>query len=162
MEPPISGAIKVNVTLMTDASVDQQGNAGYGFWCVSARSNGLAGGNPLKGYVKDSYQAEAKGVVCALIQCIKQGNIQQGDTVLVQLDNAGVINLFGNPKANVRVDLVEVKLHLEKLISTYNLTINYRHVKGHSTTKGNRYTANKLCDMRANVARKKAKELNNG
>jgi ribonuclease HI len=151
----------MQVTLMTDASVDQAGNAGYGFWCVSNRSNGLAGGSPLKGYVKDSYQAEAKGVVSAIIQCIKKGNIKQGDTVLVQLDNAGVINLFSNPKANVRVDLIEVKAYLEELISKYDLTLKYRHVKGHSTTKGNRYTANKLCDMRANKARKEATRINN-
>lgn len=152
----------MNVELTTDASADQEGNAGYGFWCVSTRANGLAGGSPLKGYIKDSYQAEAKGVVCALIQCIKKGSIKNNDTILIQLDNVGVINLFSNPKANVRVDLIEVKDYLNELISRYNLTINYRHVKGHSTTKGNRYTANKLCDMRANKARKEARKINHG
>lgn len=147
---------------MTDASVDNQGNSGYGFWCVSTRSSGVSGGSHLKGYVKDSYQAEAKAVVCSLVQCIKRGNIKKGDTVLIQLDNIGVINLFSNPKANVRLDLIEVKIYLENLISKYNLTINYRHVKGHNITRGNRYTSNKLCDIRANIARKKARNINNG
>lgn len=145
---------------MTDASVDKQGNAGYGFWCVSTRSTGISGSNPLKGYVKDSYQAEAKAVVCSLIQCIKKGSIKKGDNILIQLDNTGVISLFSNSKANIRADLVEVKTYLERLILEYNLTINYRHVKGHSSIKASRYTANNLCDISANTARITAKRIN--
>ena len=79
------------VTLMTDASHCQQtGAAGFGFWCVSNRGK-LAGGKPLNGKIKDSYEAEAKGVANSLVIGFRSGIIQQGDTVIIQLDNIAVV-----------------------------------------------------------------------
>ena len=74
-----------------DASHCQQtGAAGFGFWCVSDRGK-LAGGKPLNGKIKDSYEAEAKGVANSIVIGFRSGIIQQGDTVIIQLDNIAVV-----------------------------------------------------------------------
>lgn len=146
----------MRVTLMTDASVcADTGAAGYGFWCVSARGS-MAGGNPFKAIIKDSYEGEFKAVVNALHECLNQKLILEGDEVLIQLDNAGVVrNLTSiEPK---RKDIKEAKLVLDQMVITFKLKLRSRHVKGHSNKVGNRYTANKCCDMRAKLSMKQAR-----
>ena len=97
------------VTLMTDASHCQQtGAAGFGFWCVSNRGK-LAGGKPLNGKIKDSYEAEAKGVANSLVIGFRSGIIQQGDTVIIQLDNIAVVFGINGKLKKKRKDVKEVQ-----------------------------------------------------
>lgn len=136
------------VTLITDASScpDTLG-AGYGYWCVSERGREGSGGI-LKGDIKDSYEAELKGAINALIKCHKKGLIQDHDTVLIQLDNKGVVGLF-NEDHIPRKDLVEAMEIFQAFIRKHSIKILSRHVKGHSKSSGNRYAANRHCDERA-------------
>lgn len=150
------------ITLMTDAShCVQTGAAGFGFWCASNRGK-LAGGKPLKGFVKDSYEAEMKGVVNALQIAITAGLILSGDTVLIQLDNKGVIRCI-EKVSKPRSDVKNVMGYLFTLAEEFDLTIKCRHVKGHSKNKDSRFLANHHCDSRAKtqmrLARKKIKSL---
>lgn len=144
------------VTLMTDASLClKTGMAGFGFWCVSDRGK-LAGGNTLKGIIKDSHEAEMKGVANSLHITIKEKLILDGDVVLIQLDNLGVIGCIQG-KHKVRADLDLVIKHIRHLSKKHKLKILCRHVKGHSNEKENRFAANNYCDIKAKTNMKLAR-----
>lgn len=145
------------VTLMTDASHCQQtGAAGFGFWCVSNRGK-LAGGKPLNGKIKDSYEAEAKGVANSLVIGFRSGIIQQGDTVIIQLDNIGVVFGINGKLKKKRKDVKEVLRFINNFKTQNNLSIECRHVKGHSKKTESRFSANKHCDRLAKQQMKMAR-----
>ncbi|MED6004898.1 MULTISPECIES: reverse transcriptase-like protein [Enterobacteriaceae] len=136
-------------TLITDAShCPKTGAAGFGFWCVSDRGK-LAGGKPLNGAIKDSYEAEAKGVANSLVIGLRSGIIQQGDTVIIQLDNISVVYGINGKLRKKRKDIKEILDFIRNFKIENNLKIECRHVKGHSKKTENRYSANKHCDKRA-------------
>ncbi len=148
----------MNVTLMTDAShCSETGAGGFGFWCVSGRGK-LAGGKPLQGKIKDSYEAEMKAVANALNISIQSGLILSGDKVLVQLDNTGVIQCI-NRKSKPRPDVKHVLDYILEYARDFLIEIDCRHVKGHSKKTESRYQSNKHCDRIAKqqmkIARKK-------
>ena len=145
------------VTLMTDASHCQQtGAAGFGFWCVSNRGK-LAGGKPLNGKVKDSYEAEAKGVANSLVIGFRSGIIQQGDTVIIQLDNIAVVFGVNGKLKKKRKDIKHVLNFINNFKIENNLSIECRHVKGHSKKTESRFSANKHCDRLAKEQMKVAR-----
>ena len=145
------------VTLMTDASHCQQtGAAGFGFWCVSNRGK-LAGGKPLNGKIKDSYEAEAKGVANSLVIGFRSGIIQEGDKVIIQLDNIAVVFGINGKLEKKRKDIKQVLDFINNFKIENNLSIECRHVKGHSKKTGNRFSANKHCDKLAKEQMKMAR-----
>lgn len=145
------------VTLMTDAShCSTTKVAGFGFWCVSNRGK-LSGGKPLNGKVEDAYQAEAKAVANSLIIGFRSGIIQQGDKVIIQLDNLAVVNgLMGNSK-KVRKDVMDVFRFIKNFKIENNIEIECRHVKGHTKRKESRFKANHHCDKIAKEQMKSAR-----
>lgn len=146
------------VTLMTDASLcHKTGAAGFGYWCASDRGK-RAGGNIIKGVVKDSYEAEFKGVANSLQASINAGLIAEGDRVLVQLDNLGVVNCINDKNNKPRHDLVEVMRFITNTAKKHRLKIVCRHVKGHTNLTDNRYLANDHCDVRAKKAMREARK----
>lgn len=146
------------VTLMTDASHCQKtGAAGFGFWCVSDRGK-LMGGKPLAGKVLDAYSAEAKGVANSLFISFKSGIIQQGDKVIIQLDNMAVVAGINGKLRKIRKDIKEVLIFINNFKTENNIYIECRHVKGHSKNTDNRSTANKHCDKRAKEQMKLARK----
>lgn len=147
------------VTLMTDASHCHQTNAaGFGFWCVSNRGK-LMGGKPLAGKVKDSYEAEAKGVANSLVIAFRSGIIQQGDKVIIQLDNISVVSGINKSHKKPRNDVKIVLRFIFDFCIENNISIEARHVKGHSKNKDNRSMANKHCDKRAKEQMKISRAL---
>ena len=142
---------------MTDASHCQQtGAAGFGFWCVSNRGK-LAGGKPLNGKIKDSYEAEAKGVANSLVIGFRSGIIQEGDKVIIQLDNIAVVFGINGKLEKKRKDIKQVLDFINNFKIENNLSIECRHVKGHSKKTGNRFSANKHCDKLAKEQMKMAR-----
>lgn len=145
------------VTLMTDAShCPTTGAGGFGFWCVSNRGK-LMGGKPLSGKVLDAYSAEAKGVANSIVIAFRSGIIQQGDKVIIQLDNIAVVAGINGKQRKIRKDIKEVLVFINNFKIENNITIECRHVKGHSKNTDNRYTANKHCDKRAKEQMKLAR-----
>ncbi|EMB5690451.1 RNase H family protein [Acinetobacter baumannii] len=135
----------MNVTLMTDAShCPETGAGGFGFWCVSDRGK-LAGGKPLQGKIKDSYEAEMKAVANALNIGIRAGLISSGDKVLIQLDNTGVIQCI-KKKCKPRNDVKHVLDYIFEYARDFLIELECRHVKGHSKKTESRYSSNKHCD----------------
>lgn len=143
---------------MTDASVCPTGAAGYGFWIVSARG-GTPGGGVFKSPIKDGYEGEFKAVVNALSYGVTNKLILPKDDVLIQLDNKGVVDIIKG-KVNPRDDLDVAYAMLKKIISTHNIKLKARHVKGHTTLNDQRSKANRMCDMRARLAMKEARRAN--
>ena len=146
------------ITLMTDASHCSETMAGgFGFWCASDRGK-LSGGKPLQGKIKDSYEAEMKGVANALSIAIKSGIVLTGDKVLIQLDNIGVINCIKR-KCKPRQDVEKVMTYIFKCKKDFKLEFECRHVKGHSKENGSRFSANKHCDRIAKEQMKIQRKL---
>ena len=149
-------------TLMTDASHCSNTGAGsFGFWCVSNRGK-LMGGKPLSGKIKDSYEAEAKGVANSLVIGFRSGIIQSGDRVVIQLDNLAFVAGLNGKQRKPRSDIKSVIDFINNFCVENNLSIDCRHVKGHSNKKANRFKANNHCDKRAKeqleIARKNIKD----
>ncbi|EPH2574093.1 hypothetical protein LLH94_000788 [Acinetobacter baumannii] len=146
------------VTLMTDASLcHKTGAAGFGYWCASDRGK-RAGGNIIKGVVKDSYEAEFKGVANSLQASINAGLISKGDEVLIQVDNEGVLFCLSG-KCKVRPDIAVVLNHILDTAKMYELKLRCRQVKGHTKLTDNRYLANHHCDSRAKYAMRQARKV---
>ena len=144
---------------MTDASVCPTGAAGCGFWIVSDRG-GVPGGYPFKDSIKDSYEGELKAVINAVHYGIKYNHILDGDQLLVQLDNKGVVALLNSdstPREDIRKCFNEFKIFLR----TNNIKLTAKHVKGHTNTRDQRSKANALCDLRAKEAMNTARKRNN-
>lgn len=141
---------------MTDASVcpDTQ-LAGFGYWCVSNRGN-AAGGGILSMPTADSFIGEFKAAVNGLVIALQKGIANNGDIILIQLDNKGVVDLI-NGKTSAREDIKEVQTILKQLIKLHNLVVMSRHVKGHTSNKARRSIANKMCDLRAREYLNKAR-----
>jgi len=142
---------------MTDAShCPDTGAAGFGFWCASDRGK-LAGGSKFRGVLKDSYEAEFKGVANSLKASMNAGLILSGDKVLVQLDCIGVIFCLEG-KSKPRCDVEKVLKYIRDIVKQHGLTLECRHVKGHTRrSKGNRFAANNHCDKRAKTAMREAR-----
>ena len=142
------------VTLMTDASHCQTTKAaGFGFWCVSNRGK-LSGGKPLSGLVRDAYQAEAKAVANSLVIGLRSGIIQEGDKVIIQLDNLAVVSGVMGKSKKVRKDVMDILRFIKNFKIENNLEIECRHVKGHTKRSENRFKANNHCDK---IAKKQMK-----
>lgn len=152
------------VTIMTDASVDSKLQvAGFGYWIASDRGK-LGGGGGLKSPVKDSYVGELKAVVNPLHIALDKRLVQERDTVLIQLDNLGVVTLLKDRTASPREDITEALNHFIHLVDKYELIIYTKHVKGHSdSTQGARFASNNHCDDRARNAmlKKRKNKLRN-
>ena len=147
------------ITLMTDASVcPHTGAAGYGYWVVSERSPGThgQGGLILKGY-KDSFSGELHGVYLSIKESIENGKILKDDYVLIQLDNAGVVNCINNVN-KVRDSEQELMRNFRNLLKSNSIKYKARHVKGHSKDLANRYRSNYMCDMRAGIEMRKIRD----
>lgn len=142
------------VTLMTDAShCTTTKAAGFGFWCVSNRGK-LSGGKPFRGVVRDAYSAEAKGVANSLVIAFRSGIIQQGDKVIIQLDNLAVVSGLMGKSNKVRKDVMDVFRFIKNFKIENNIEIECRHVKGHTNKKDARFKANNHCDK---IAKKQMK-----
>lgn len=139
------------VTLMTDASVcDVEKVAGFGMWVVSKRGK-LGYGDYIPKPICDSYIAEIEAAIHSLAVALVRGLIQKKDRVLVQLDNQGAIDCLRFKEVS-RSDALEAQDTWRKLINAYDLTIELRHVKGHSQDKNKRFVSNNICDKRAKQA----------
>lgn len=145
------------VTIMTDASLcATHFVGGFGYWIASPRGK-EAGGGIFKGTIADSYEAEFKAVANSLHSAIQKQLVQHGDKVIIQLDNSGVIYCMSGQNT-VRKDLTDVVSTIRILEKQYNLSLEFRHVKGHTQRKENRYIANKMCDKRAKQFMKEARQ----
>lgn len=151
------------VTIMSDASVDNDLKVGgFGYWIASLRGK-QGGGGAFKTPTHDSYNGELKAAVNALQAALRATLVQKGDTVLFQLDNAAVVKILGDIEEGARLtnrqDMKEVIAHLADLVTDFDLKLKSKHVKGHSNPSlGARFASNVHCDRRAYEGMLKARK----
>lgn len=148
----------MRVTIISDASrCMQTGAAGYGFWVASARAK-FAGGGSFRAPTSSVEVAESLAICNAISVAIYRGAVQPGDQVLIQTDCLNAIDILGGKRASLREDERMAFDFLQNLSAAHNLTLAFRHVKGHSTLPGARYTTNRLCDKRAKAGMRQARQ----
>jgi ribonuclease HI len=83
--------------------------------------------------------------------------IENGDRILMQTDCQGAIDAFNHRRTRLLEHEKQAKHKLSKLIKDNNLTIKFKHVKGHTSRSEARYVTNNLCDMRAKKGMRQAR-----
>lgn len=149
----------MRVTIVSDASVCHLTHvAGYGFWAVSERGR-HAGGGSFKGTVNGSSDAEMMAIVNALHVTLALGIARAGDQVLIQTDSMHSIHLFtGVCRKRKTLDAFAKMLNsFERLKANHNLTVEFRHIKAHTSDKAKRSRAQAMADQRAKQAMNKAR-----
>lgn len=148
----------MRVTVITDASYCPEYKvAGYGFWIACERGK-QGGGGQMKTTVENNIIAEMQAVANSLYQAVRLGLVQQGDEVLLQTDCIPAIDAFTMKRTKLISAEHEVIRVLTNIQTNYFLTLEFRHVKGHTDKQGARYITNKLCDKRAKDAMRKARD----
>lgn len=109
--------------------------------------------------VENNNTAEMMAVCHALYEAIKAGLVQQGDHVLIQTDCLGAIHrLRGSHPSKSRQEQL-TSTYFKSLRKKLMLTIELRHVKGHSRKTESRFVANNMCDIRAKEGMREARRL---
>lgn len=140
----------MNVTVMSDASYCHTHKlAGYGYWIACERGK-EGGGGVINDSVDGVNCAEMMAVCNTMWHGMKEGLIHRGDTLLVQTDSMHTINALSRQHP-VRMTKQEIQVitYFDEIVTKYDLTVNFRHVKGHSDSKEKRHLANNMCDQRA-------------
>ena len=120
------------ITVISDASLcHKTGIAGYGYWVKSDRG-GTRGSGVLQGHNSSSLVAEMRALMNGLHAALKEGLAVKGDKFLLQTDCEGVITTFtGKRKRFLNVQELEAVEYFKTMIARFELTYEFRHVKGH-------------------------------
>lgn len=153
----------MRVTIISDASwCPNTRAAGYGFWSVSERGR-HAGGGSFKAGAKSAMHAEMMAIVNALHVTLALGIAAKGDRVLIQTDCLyGIYTFEGRglmgKKARKRNAFLSPVVDLFKEhVRANDLTVEFRHVRGHTSVADQRSMAQRHADARARVGMKKAR-----
>lgn len=132
---------------------------GYACW-VNAGARGARGTQKaLKGLSHSSGVAEMKAVANALHFAIGAGLVQPNEKVLIQTDCISAIQAFKNQREHLISDEKEIVKWMNNIIFKYNLTVIFKHVKGHTTHQEARFRSNVICDEKAKEEMRKARSL---
>ncbi len=149
----------MRVTIIADASFcPKTGVAGYGFWIAGERGK-QGGEGAVKGLCDTNSTAEMQALVNALHIAVRAGLVSQGDAVLLQTDCEAAIQAFEGTRKRLSELEHATKQAMKHLRHTFALSLEYRHVKGHSKSTEARYAANNHCDRGARRAMRKARTL---
>lgn len=162
------------VTLFSDASIcPDTGGVGWAAWAKCDRGT-ARGEGILKRLTIDSSVAEAMAAVNAIAIARIAGLIETGDRILIQTDNNSVMDILrGTARRGVRRsyrergDISCEQLHTEvlrrneeideisatyaRIVDEMNVTVMWRHCKGHRGLEDRRAAVNSDCDQRARI-----------
>lgn len=171
------------VSLFSDASICHKRRVGgWAAWLKSDRGS-IRTGSHFRTTVFDTSIAEAMAVVNGLVAGTNVKLIQAGDVVLIQTDNDSVMSVLeGTAKRKVNIathrrrkiswnrlrresryqnaEIQLVAAAFAKIKSKFQLTIKWRHVKGHRGTADPRSAVNSHCDLIAREHMKRARKKN--
>lgn len=134
----------VLVTIISDASHCPDTLAGgYGCWIASNRGSKEFGG-PLNDAM-DSAEIEAKAACNALHYAITNGLVKRRDVILIQVDALAALEMF-NGRRKPRLRELEILEWINNIAARNDLTLRYRHVKGHTNNRDARSRAQQKCD----------------
>lgn len=146
------------VTLMSDASYcDKSRCGGWGGYIACERGKQFFGGE-FKGQVLSSIFAEMAAIINTLYKACECGLIQPEDVVLIQSDCIPAMDkLEGKGEAGQHIDAIKT---FTKYCNLYSLTVEFRHVKGHTNSRKSRFYINNECDRIAYKHMAKARGRN--
>ncbi len=148
----------MHITILADASHCPDTKAGgYGYWIASERGK-KGGSGPFKGRIPNSTIAEMMAIANSLYDAVRHCLVLEKDVILFQTDCEAAIYAFTG-KRDVNQEEAKVINFVKKVIRGMNLTVSYKHVKGHSSNKQARFAANNACDRAARKAMRKARNL---
>lgn len=151
----------MRVTIIVDASYCSSSRAaGFGYWIASERGK-MGGGGSMRIPVENSTAAEMLAVCNSLHVARNSDLIQPGDHILIQTDCVAAIEgLKTDFHRQLKVEQEkEARRFLMRFRREHQLTLSFRHVKGHSGRREARYVTNHLCDKRAKAGMRKAREM---
>lgn len=135
------------VTIITDASHCPNTKAGgYGVWIAGDKGKQAFGG-PLSG-TSDSSEIESKAMCNGLYHGIKEGLINRGDVVLMQTDCDAALRLLQCKRAP-RDSEFDILDWITDTTMKNDITLRFRHVKGHTNKTDSRSKAQDHCDKLA-------------
>lgn len=147
----------MRVTIIADAShCPETHAAGYGFWIASERGKN-GGSGAFKELVATNNQAEMMALVNGLHTACKRGLVQAKDAVLLQTDCMHAIGAFEGKRTNMPPKEQELVSYMRKLCTTMEITVSFRHVKGHTAGLDPRSFVNNQCDALAKKAMRRAR-----
>lgn len=147
----------MNVTILADASHCPETKAGgYGYWIASARGK-KGGSGALNGSIASSTLAEMMAIANAIHHGVKLNLVQGHDILLIQTDCESAIFAFTN-KRKGSAEEKKVVEYVQKVMGLLKLTIEYKHVKGHTNSSEARFAANNACDRAARKAMRRARD----
>jgi len=148
----------MRVTLLADASFCPNTRiAGYGFWIAAARGK-LPGHGVFKTLCRDNVVAEMRAIVYAMRAGMQHGVIQKHDELLIQVDCLAAISAFDGSRTELNEEEKAVHRYFKDLKRQGSFEIEWRHVKGHSSTTDARSLSNNSCDRRARREMRKARD----
>jgi ribonuclease HI len=160
------------VTLFSDASMcHHRMVGGWAAWLKCNRGT-MRAGAPFSVRVRDTAMAEAMAVVNGMAIGLRDGLVLDGDEILVQTDNDSVMSVLlgtavrrtrtelkrrrGRSRSQIKRDVAvrndeirAVASVFSRMTSTRDLTIRWRHVKGHRGKEDARSAVNTYCDVTA-------------
>ncbi len=147
------------ITIIADAShCPETKVAGYGFWIAGQRGK-MSGSGAMRELCASSTVAEMQAIVNALHTGISTQLIQSNDHVLCQTDSTAAISGLSGVRV-VQNDQEKVtKLLLDQLCNRHILTVEFRHVKGHTGRMEARYASNRHCDIQARREMRMARKI---
>lgn len=140
----------MNVTILSDASYCPEYKvAGYGFWIACGRGK-LGGGGQITEEVEDTNAAEMMAICNSICYGVDRRLIEPGDRLLVQTDSLAAIDrLQGKRVVTLTPQQERIIAYYQKVVRGLDLTVVFRHIKGHTGLPEARYVANRMCDKRA-------------
>lgn len=148
----------MRVTILADASHCPDTKAGgYGYWIASERGK-KGGSGVLNGAIQSSTLAEMMAIANAIYHGVTNGLVQGHDILLIQTDCESAIFAFTS-KRKGSVEEKRVIEYVQKVTRFLSLTVEYKHVKGHTNRSEARFAANNACDRAARKAMRKARNL---
>ncbi len=150
------------VTLITDASLCHETRAaGFGWWAVSRRGRAYGGG-PIHARPESSNAAELMAIVNGMHCALRRGILLDGDALIVQTDSQAAIQAINGARTIAHHETAALE-RLRAYITAHALSIEMRHVKGHTRTQDKRSYVNRVCDMHARSAMRRLRhELRHG
>lgn len=150
----------MNVTILSDASYCPKYKvAGYGFWIACHRGK-LGGGGQIVEDVEDTNAAEMMAICNSIWHGVTDRLIERGDRLLIQTDSLAAIDrLRGHRVVTLTQQQKRIIAYYEKVVHRLELSVQLRHVKGHTVHQEPRFVANRMCDKRAKEQMRAARKI---
>jgi len=112
----------------------------------------------LESHVGNNIVAEMMALLNALSVAVKRGLVEKKDSVLLQTDCQPAIDAFNGRRSSITDQEKELVLWYENFVSSNELHMRLKHVKGHTKSDDARFVVNNICDRKARRNMRKARD----